>query len=662
MIVEDYLQLHLPLWKYFSTLVILLCLRGSLPSFAQVKVVEVDSITMLPVQTIPFDEPFILKIPIKSQSVTGVTQIKLINRTGLTETLEHREARGANLGFHPLPPEGYKVVTAGKVRYLKIDYGAVYLSRKASMAHAKYITQKAGKEWQQIVKEKGVTSPEAIKAKSIADDAAASAKDAKEEASGNYYLSPGKPYAFLWSGDISNEVWTIFDQYRRYRTAFDVVAANKELEEVKKTYVKLININNKAVGFNMYFVPSELISSSYPTPGPTNDYKNDEIHFKNSLAGWYKYPKTRLVNLYKELEDGESQLDTTLKSPSVQFHPVPSAPKAYESLNSLLIQESHKFDSSIKLSYISTPSKVTKRLIKLINLDKAAYNRVLSGLESIDCDQCTPVQDRQYDARVSNLKATVAALDELASLANAFPTEIATLNPAIQDLQKLRASLKTLQPKLESTMKLRQALGVSIASLASSSLQILAGNTSVVGFETRNKLSIAPDFGIVTTKLTKGGRNNPYPFLPYLGFNVNLHPINRENYFRSYPHRISHYLSLSIGWTLVQVDNGPKQTYNPAQDSIRSYFKGKGTLLTGAGFRLGNAARISVGGVWYFQYMQNSTTKAYTDRRLRAWPFIGLSLDMSLTTLLNGITDVFGATPRAFVPKPLPAVQTTPAN
>jgi hypothetical protein len=655
--VKNILPSHLPFLKGIYALAVLLGLSCSLPSLAQVKVIEVDSVTRLPNQSIPFDEPFILKIPIKSQSVAGVTQIELINRAGLIETLERRLASG-DFGFHPIPVDGYKVEPVGKVRYLTINYGTVYLSRKLNVFRAEKARRQAHSDWQQVEKEKGATSPEAIKAKIIAGKADSSAKHTKDEAGDNYYLSPGKSYAFLWSGDVSSEVWALFDQYRRYRTAPDTATANKELKEVRKTYAQLIDINKKAVGFNIYFVPSEL-SSSF---SPTADHKNDTIRFKNSLAVWYKYQETKLVDRYTELEAAETLLKNKIDTLTLRFGPVASATHAYKRLNSLLIQESPEFDSGLKLSYASAPAKVTKRLMKLRILDKGAYERLLKGLESIDCDQCKQTQARQYEARLTNLKATIVALDELAAMANSFPTDSAVLNPAVKDLQNLRTNLRTVQPQLENTAKFRQALGISIAGLASSSLQIISGNTNVVGFETRNKLSIAPDFGLVTTRFTKEGRNNPYSFLPYLGFNVNLHPINRENYFRSYPHRISHYLSLSIGWTLVQIDNGPKQTYNLTQDSIRSYFKGKGTLLTGAGFRLGNAARITAGGVWYFQYKQDPATMTYTGRNLRAWPFVGLSLDMSLTTLLNGITDVFGVTPRAFTPKPIPPDQVSIAN
>ncbi|AXE21810.1 hypothetical protein DR864_28470 (plasmid) [Runella rosea] len=64
--------------------------------------------------------------------------------------------------------------------------------------------------------------------------------------------------------------------------------------------------------------------------------------------------------------------------------------------------------------------------------------------------------------------------------------------------------------------------------------------------------------------------------------------------------------------------------------------------------------------MWYFKYFPNEIdlaknamdpTKTKHDRRnLQAWPFVGISLDLSLKDLLNGISDVFTGTPRAFQP------------
>jgi hypothetical protein len=107
-----------------------------------------------------------------------------------------------------------------------------------------------------------------------------------------------------------------------------------------------------------------------------------------------------------------------------------------------------------------------------------------------------------------------------------------------------------------------------------------------------------------------------------------------------------------LGWSLVSIDSDSLR--GAEKDSVSSFFsKGKGTLLTGLGFRLNGAIRVTAGYMWYFNFSRSPTNPLIYDRRRFAWPYLGISLDLNLKDLLSGITDIFTGLPRRYqAPKP----------
>jgi hypothetical protein len=318
-----------------------------------------------------------------------------------------------------------------------------------------------------------------------------------------------------------------------------------------------------------------------------------------------------------------------------------------------ITQQSNHFDSKLKTVYLPDIRKVIQRLLKLYYIDQITYRKILQGVETIDCNGCKVTENYLHENRLANIKASLGLVEELYFLAEAIHTSNTNLDGAVNSLKAFREELQNLVTQFEPVVQERKSINDVLFNIGLSNLNQLGGNTYVSSFETRSKLSIAPDFGIVTT-LGKDG-SNPYPFVPYLGFHINLRPINRDITFWSYHHKPLHHWSILFGWSLVSIDNGPKQL--AGADSVASFFsKGKGTLLTGVGFRLGNVVRITGGGMWYFKYQPSAVnTNFYDQRRLKYWPFIGVSLDLSIKDLLNGISDVLTGAPRTFRPPNPPA-------
>jgi len=583
----------------FFLFVLLLCWHLE-NSHAQVKVIEVDSTSGYPTESLPFDQHFILKIPIKTSRVTDVAYIPHVWSMNLPESMKYRkltaesENKKVDYKIRELK-NSYRVKEINKVNYLLID---------------------------------------------ISD---------------TNVLDPGKSYTFLWAGDTDDSVMDLFDQYHKYRkdsiqyarNSQDTVARNaypKHLLNARKIYIKLAKENKEKFGFEVGWPLEDTISLT-PIVGGYND-----VSFDN---------KDTLYKRYEELDRLNAAYQSRLTG--LQPDSSPDTKAAFLSLMQMIIQESDHFDSKQKNNYLTDIRKSAQRLSRLAELSNNEYQQLLKGLVSIDCNLCKTNGENEFESRQANLKVTLAAIEELYIIAEALQTGKPYLAPAVVTIKSYRDTIRSLLKDsrladLEKIVQVRKKIKDIVFIMALSRLTMLGGVTHVYSFETRSKLSIAPDFGIVTTRIGNDA-SNPYSFVPYLGFHINLRPINRDIPFWSYRHRPLHFASLFLGWSIVPIDNGPK--LSAGADSVRSFFsKDKGTLLTGLGIRLGNFARLTSGAMWYFKYTRSGSgpdPTIYDQRKLKSWLFIGLSVDLALKDLLNGISDVFTGAPRVFRP-PTPTV------
>lgn len=518
------------------------------------KVVEYDSITGKPSQQFPFDEEFIIKIPIKSQRVASFYRVEIKNNQTFASAFAKEGQRKKFL------PNSFEVKT-GKVNYLI----------------------------------------------AVVD--------------GDFKLEPGRKYAFFWSGDVNDNVLEVFDAYHEYRKGSTPISA------VAPSYTKVSDFYKNKFGFQLGFVAAEIGTYNF------------------SLKQWYDAPS------YNALDVAESTYTSALPT---FIAPLPATKTALQALIRLIIQRSDQFDTKWKNIYLPDARKAERRLLKLMTLDALTFNRLILGQEGIDCFDCTLTANRQYESRQTNIKATATAIDELYTVAASLEVANPAVTPATIYLKSYATYFQSATKKIALLVKARKEVKDKIFDLGISGLDRASGDANVYGFEARNKISIAPDFGFALTPFNN--KTNPYPFLPYLGFHVNLRPLNRDVPFNSYTHRGLNRWSLMVAWTLVNIDNGPKRTANVNQDSIASFFNAKGTLLTGVGFRLGNAVRITSGTAWYFKYQLNDANVplVYNDRKAKVWPFVGVAVDLALKDLLNGISDVFTGTARNYVAPPAP--------
>lgn len=265
---------------------------------------------------------------------------------------------------------------------------------------------------------------------------------------------------------------------------------------------------------------------------------------------------------------------------------------------------------------------------------------LLSGsfsLGSIFADRVSigSVAQKDYNKRTANIDSSISILNNLRrSLFLVKPLHPGSNVPAaIANVDKLISELFSAKKNIVAQAKKRKEIEALILKTQFSgyyfTLSSIASGNSYLNFETRNKVLLTPDFGIVTSAITKKGKELEYGLIPYLGFHINFMPVDKDLSFRSYKKNWKQYFSFMVGWSLVNMNQS---------DSVYKNFFEKSSLLTGFGYRLGNVARISAGTQWLFKTGTNSNNQPF--RKLHFFPYVGLSFDLNVKQYLNGFVDL----------------------
>jgi hypothetical protein len=154
--------------------------------------------------------------------------------------------------------------------------------------------------------------------------------------------------------------------------------------------------------------------------------------------------------------------------------------------------------------------------------------------------------------------------------------------------------------------------------------QSLRLSTTSLNFDTRTAFSITPDFGYVYY----GYQNEFQGLAPYLGAQIEFRYFDKDIPFRLIANKTwLHYLSFTTGITLTSVGKAGKRD---------DFFSGK-SLLTGLGFRLSNAIRITAGGILFYK---EDPDPAIDNKKLNMTPFVGISIDLRLKSIMGDLTDL----------------------
>ena len=241
---------------------------------------------------------------------------------------------------------------------------------------------------------------------------------------------------------------------------------------------------------------------------------------------------------------------------------------------------------------------------------------------------------QEYSKRTTTLKATIDSLAVLTTYADLLLLE--GYEPAA--IRPLRAALIRLSVDLTSyatALKAAQTVQERIVGFLDNDVNFRSierfynSTTSVYNFKTRGKFSITPDFGFI-------GYGSPRSLdkfkglSPYIGVHLNFRYIDKDIPYRNLANKtLAHRLSFNTGWTLVSLSDGVTRD---------DFFK-KSALVTGLGFRLSNAIRLTGGTLWLKEYDTNPLL-AQTD--LAMVPYAGVSIDLELVEFLKNITGTLG--------------------
>jgi len=150
--------------------------------------------------------------------------------------------------------------------------------------------------------------------------------------------------------------------------------------------------------------------------------------------------------------------------------------------------------------------------------------------------------------------------------------------------------------------------------------QTLSATTAVLDFDTRTNFTITPDFGYV---YYGAGQSGFHGLLPYIGFQLEFRYFDKNIPFNLiHPKSLLHYLSFTTGLSLTSLKT----------DGKRDDFFSNKSLLIGLGFRLSSATRMTFGSILF---RKEDPNPLIDNKKLAATPFIGLSIDLKLKSILN---------------------------
>lgn len=541
-------------------------------SYAQVDVIEIDSITRSAVRTAPFDKPFLIKTPIEAEGVKRVFLIQRAGRRTLYETINHYiSTAGPGYQVPRLEPNYFWTRKIGDKNYLFISIADKYLFKPSE----------------------------------------------------SYFILPD-----LRQSDPS--VIAFFDAFYQHTLAGG--APGPALTSARNHLERFDQQMRRIFGDNLIFGFMTL------------------AHFDANMAAFTSAFNTIVLPTYVLYDANKTAFGTGLPARvallSANWPVFTAVTRRQLQLDATLNKEA--------IAYLSGKDYSKNDMIADLTAAGAAglTADLLSGVRGLHCVRCEPLNInsntvRDLSKRTANLDSSVRYLGQLQrALYLLTPTGDASVAASLTSIEVWIAQLQTSRGLLENMIQQRKTIEDKIMDnyfdgMGFTYTQVLGGNT-YLNFETRNKLLLTPDFGVVTPSISGEGKGLDYGIIPYLGFHVNLMAVDKDIVYKSYRKHLLQRLSLMVGWSLVNLAKA---------DKYDNFFE-KSALLTGAGYRLNNVIRITTGAAWLFRLGVDQ--RGDPTRKLKAAPYLGLSFDLNIKQYLNGFTDLLSG-----IGKTKPTITTT---
>lgn len=236
-----------------------------------------------------------------------------------------------------------------------------------------------------------------------------------------------------------------------------------------------------------------------------------------------------------------------------------------------------------------------------------------------------------HNKMVANLEKSVTEIDEFAQIIRMI--ELCEQDICLDSMLFQLNSLKSFFLVKISSIRNYDAKKKEIINLINNSLLLMTltkveGSTTVLNMKSRTAFRVTPDFGLIYY----GFQRDFWGLSPYAGLQINFRASKTDMPFRVYRGYPIAKLSMSLGYSINQMK----------ADSKRSDFFTKGSLLTGVGYKMSHALRLTGGALWFYAEDPNPII---TRKELNCVPYLGLSVDLSIAELLNGFKDLITTSP-----------------
>jgi hypothetical protein len=238
-------------------------------------------------------------------------------------------------------------------------------------------------------------------------------------------------------------------------------------------------------------------------------------------------------------------------------------------------------------------------------------------------------------ARLSNLKTSFDLLDEVSEA-------ITTVELSLEEPSKCKDQFECLRKLVRDAGAAFSARIASLASLVQtdnyimlaatnaspnyfSGIDVFDTDTYTFDFQTRTSTYITPVFGYAVF----GFQKDYTDFVPYLGFQVNLQPMNRNVPFALIRNKtLLQRLCVTTAWTLRSVSSPGKRS---------DFFGNSSSLITAGGFKLSHVFMFNAGALWFKEINPDPYS---TEKSLKASFTVSLSVNLAIRDLLNGFTNL----------------------
>lgn len=550
-------------------------------AFAQIEVIEIDTLTNTPNKPLPFDKPFVLKMYV-ADDVISLTYLKQYGRRTLAETIVDRIKDDAVNKANQFENANGRRPTPLEIQGIFNDFYRI--------PDENIINKKIGEKKVAFI---SFTYP--------------------------FLLKPNTTYFFIINhGSLDNDINTFFKKFYLYtknNIASDFIDAQTAFADFKKSHVKIF-------GDISFLVPSD---NHFNTPANVANFQvaiRNRGTYTKSLFELFDDYYTNLTAANGLLTGADLALNwNTLKT-------------ALGNLRDDVVLTDTKQNNKTFEFLARDTYKVINAMVDANYFDITELRKGQIALNCLSCDKINASIDVKTNKRISNLATTIALLNDIRrSVGILSPSTPSDKANALTELTKIVNDMLALNSSYNTLLKSENAVKEAILTRNFGGFRfygstVLNGGSHILNLETRSKNLITPDFGMAFPNIVR--QNTNYGLLPYVGFHINFAPIDRDAIFSKYKKSVAQRFSLSIGYSLVSIKD------STAKGQKFNFFE-KSSFLTGIGFRLGNLVRVLGGYQWYFEAPASTVA---LEKKLKGYPFLGLSIDLSVKSLLNGLGDI----------------------